>query len=41
MTFKVIYLIHFQALKLFLKKIKYIPKPPQKNIRITTNLKLK
>jgi len=39
MTFKVIYLIHFQALKLFIKKLKYIPKPPQKNIRITTNLK--
>ena len=39
MTFKVIYLIHFQALKLFLKKIKYIPKPPQPKVRITTNLK--
>lgn len=28
-TFKAILLIHYQALKLVLKKIKYIPKPPQ------------
>jgi DUF1365 family protein len=28
-TFKAIYLIHWQALRLFLKGIKYIPKPKQ------------
>ncbi|ABI82534.1 hypothetical protein IU50_02515 [Francisella tularensis] len=35
LTFKVIYLIHWQALKIVLKKIKYIPKPIQHHDRIT------
>lgn len=34
-TFKAIFLIHWQALKLFAKKIKYVPKPEQKTIRVT------
>lgn len=29
-TFKAIFLIHYQALKLVAKKIRYVPKPPQK-----------
>lgn len=37
MTLKVIILIHWQALKIFIKKIKYIPKPLQRNIKITQN----
>ncbi len=36
-TFKVIFLIHFQALKIILKKIKYIKKPAQKTIKLTIN----
>jgi DUF1365 family protein len=35
MTLKVIILIHIQALKIVFKKIKYIPKPEQKNSKIT------
>ena len=35
LTFKVFGLIHYQAIKLFLKKIKYISKPEQKPIRVT------
>nr|WP_250634632.1 DUF1365 domain-containing protein [Francisella tularensis] len=35
LTFKVIYLIHWQALKIVLKKIKYISKPIQHHDRIT------
>ncbi|MEY8765851.1 MULTISPECIES: DUF1365 domain-containing protein [Francisella] len=35
LTFKVIYLIHWQALKIVFKRIKYIPKPEQKNIRVS------
>jgi len=35
MTLKVIILIHIQALKIFIKKIKYIPKPEPKNSKIT------
>ena len=34
-TFKVIILIHIQALKIVFKKIKYISKPEQKNSKIT------
>jgi DUF1365 family protein len=34
-TFKVIILIHFQALKIILKGIKYIPKPAQLSQKIT------
>jgi hypothetical protein len=37
LTFKVILLIHWQAVKIFLKKIKYIPKPIKKPISITIN----
>lgn len=37
MTFKVITLIHWQALKIFFKKIKYIPKPEQLIKKITLN----
>lgn len=37
MTLKVIALIHWQALKIFAKKIKYIPKTAQKNNKITSN----
>ncbi|AEE26825.1 DUF1365 domain-containing protein [Francisella hispaniensis] len=35
LTFKVIYLIHWQALKIVFKKIKYIPKPIQQHDRIS------
>lgn len=38
MTMKVIFLIHWQALKLIIKKNKYIPKPKQKTIRLTTSI---
>lgn len=37
MVLKVITLIHWQALKIIFKKIKYISKPQQKNIKITIN----
>lgn len=37
MTLKVIYLIHWQALKLFLKSAKYHPKPKQKPSKLTKN----
>lgn len=36
-TFKTTYLIHFQALKLFLKKIKFNKAPKQSNKKLTTN----
>jgi DUF1365 family protein len=36
-TFKVIFLIHFQAVKILLKKIKYISKPPKKSYNLTSN----
>ncbi|MED7787449.1 DUF1365 domain-containing protein [Francisella sp. 19X1-34] len=35
LTLKVIYLIHWQALKIVFKRIKYIPKPEQKKIRVS------
>ncbi|MEY8716344.1 DUF1365 domain-containing protein [Francisella philomiragia] len=35
LTFKIIYLIHWQALKILFKRIKYIPKPEQKDIRVS------
>jgi DUF1365 family protein len=35
-TLKAILLIHWQALKIVLKGIKYIPKPTQKQEKITT-----
>jgi DUF1365 family protein len=35
LTFKIIILIHIQALKIVIKKIKYIAKPEQKNSKIT------
>jgi DUF1365 family protein len=35
MTLKVVFLIHYQALKLVLKKNKYIAKPKQKSIQLT------
>ncbi|AJC49362.1 DUF1365 domain-containing protein [Allofrancisella guangzhouensis] len=35
LTFKVIFLIHYQALKILLKRIKYVSKPTQINSRIT------
>lgn len=38
-TFKVLALIHFQALKLVFKKIKYIKKPQEKTHKITVNAK--
>ena len=38
-TFKVLVLIHFQALKIIFKKIKYIKKPQQKIHKITFNAK--
>lgn len=38
-TFKVLALIHFQALKIIFKKIKYIKKPQQKTHKITFNAK--
>lgn len=34
-TFKVIGLIHFQAIKLFFKKVKYVPKPAQLSQRLS------
>lgn len=34
-TFKTIFLIHLQAIKLMIKRIKYMVKPEQKNLRIT------
>jgi len=37
MTIKVIILIHWQALKIIAKKIKYVPKPIQKTHKITFN----
>ncbi len=37
MTAKVIFLIHWQALKIVAKKIKYIPKPKSKSHKITLN----
>lgn len=37
MTFKVFFLIHYQALKLVIKNNKYIPKPRQKSTRTTLN----
>ncbi len=37
MTFKVIFLIHYEALKLVIKRIKYVPKPSQLKTRITKN----
>ncbi len=40
-TFKAIFLIHWQAIKLVFKKIKYVPKPEQLNTRVTTILKTK
>ena len=37
MTLKVVFLIHWQALKLVIKKNKYVSKPKQKAIRLTLN----
>jgi len=37
MIFKVIFLIHWQALKLFIKKNKYVPKPTKPNFKLTTS----
>lgn len=37
MTLKVVFLIHWQALKLVIKRNKYVPKPQQKSVRITLN----
>ncbi len=37
MTFKVIFLIHWQALKLIILKNKYIPKPQKQKFNLTTN----
>jgi len=37
LTLKIILLIHWQALKIFFKKIKYIPKPDKRNASITIN----
>jgi len=34
-TFKAIFLIHWQAIKLILKGIKYVPKPLQKDNKIS------
>jgi DUF1365 family protein len=36
-TFKVIFLIHYQAVKILLKKIKYVPKPNKKSHNLTIN----
>ena len=36
-TIKSIFLIHFQAIKLLLKKIKYIPKPDQRKEHVSRN----
>ena len=38
-TLKAIFLIHWQALKLKIKKIKYIPKPEQKQAKDSSTLK--
>lgn len=35
LTLKVVYLIHWQALRIVLKRIKYIPKPEQKDVRVS------
>jgi uncharacterized protein len=35
MTFKVVFLIHYQACKIFLKKIAYVKKPIQKAIKLS------
>lgn len=35
LTIKVMYLIHWQAIKIILKRIKYIPKPEQKTFKIS------
>ncbi len=35
LTFKVVYLIHWQALKIVFKRIKYVPKPAQMESTIT------
>jgi len=37
LTIKIILLIHWQAIKIFFKKIKYIPKPIKKPISVTIN----
>ena len=37
LTIRSIFLIHFQAIKLLIKKIKYIPKPDQKKEHISRN----
>lgn len=39
-TFKTVYLIHWQALKLITKGIKYIPRPPQKSERASATKNL-
>lgn len=39
-TFKTIFLIHYQAVKLMFKKVKYINKPVQKDIKVTTSSNL-
>lgn len=39
-TFKATFLIHIQALKLVLKGIRYVPKPPQKPERVSTTTNL-
>ena len=40
-TFKTIALIHYQALKLFIKRIKYLTKPEQKEPQITLSTNVK
>ena len=37
-SFRVLALIHWQALKLVMKRIKYVPKPPQKPERVSATL---
>ena len=37
MTFKIIFLIHWQALKIWIKGNKYVPKPCPKTIKLTIN----
>lgn len=39
-TFKTITLIHYQAFKLIFKKVKYIVKPVQKGVKVTTSTNL-
>lgn len=39
-TIKTIFLIHWQAIKLVLKKIQYVPKPVQKNEKLSTTKNL-